>query len=270
MRHRWLFSSFFTALVVIAGLLVVSVNSPTAKAQTLPNAAAVTCSSVSPAGQTTCTLTLVAALSASGTLTATLPAGGTFLSCNVPVGLGTCATSGSVLTFVCTSLCAGGTQITEVVQGTAASVAGQMITATTIGANSGFPFTNGYPFNNAYPYSNSLYGGCGLAVNALCNGLYGYNGNGCIANVSSFYVNTCGVLPYNNQFGTTTGFPSYNAYSGYPYSGNQYSGYPYAGSPYSGNQYSGYPYGGYQYNGYPYFGSSLYPYGGYPSYPYYP
>ena len=258
MRHRLLFYSFVTAFVATASLLVGALSSPAAKAQTLPNAATVSCSSGSTGGQTTCTLTLVAALNTSGTLTATLPAGGTYLSCNVPIGLGTCTTSGSVLTFVCTSLCASGTQITEVVQGTAASVSGQVITATSIGANSGFPFTNGYPVNNAYPYSSSLYGGCTVAISALCSGVYGYNGNGCVANVNSFYVNTCGVLPYNYQFGTTTtGLPSYNAYGGYPYSGYQYGGYPYAGSLYSG----------YPYSGYPYFGGSLYPYGGYPYYP---
>ena len=248
MPHRRTFLVVAVAVAALVGGITTSLRAPAASAQVVAATAACTDTGN---GQSNCTVTTQVALSATGGLSATLQNPGvTFVSCNVSSALGTCPTSPSVLTFVCTLTCPVGTQFTEVVQGSAALAMAQTFTSTAVGT-AGYPYT-GYPYaNTSYPYNGYPY----------ANTSYPYNG-----------------YPYNNTSYPYSSYPytSY-PYTGYPYSNTSYpyNSYPYTGTSYPYTGYPNYSYTGtsYPYTGYPnysYTGTS-YPYTGYPSsYPYYP
>lgn len=134
-RHRFL-SALIAGLVGLAAIVVVSIQSPSAFAQTPQVAGGVTCTD-SGTGQANCIVILQSTVAPGGSLVSTLPVGETFVSCNVASILGTCTVNGAALTVLCTNGCGAGSQLTEVVQGSAATALNQTVVTTATGLGIG-------------------------------------------------------------------------------------------------------------------------------------
>jgi hypothetical protein len=229
--------AFIAALFAVVALATPSFRSPPVSAQTTQSQIMVSCYDTGN-GESDCTITLQALLAQGGTITATLPSGATFVSCGAAPALGTCSTTSTTFTFKCNSSCPPGSQLTEIVQGSASTAETQTVTSTGLGATTGYsPYGTPYspygysPYSTPYAYGSL--GGCvvnlGFAPLYTCGNAYG----SCLFTVAG--VCTSSLNGYGYGYGPYSYPHSYSQYWYYPYT------YPYAYAPYS------YPYGIYPY-----------------------